>query len=251
MDPQSQNNPTIIPQTTLPTTSKRVYPLITAERNTNPKRFYAIPLLGWLIKLIMSFPVFFIFWFASLCYGIGQFINPFVVLFTGKYWNPAYTWTVRYVNLLVKINFYFLGITDKYPGFNFTINDNYKVEIPFPTVPNRWYAFPLLGFVLRFILLFPFILFGEILLYSCWLLTTASSFHVLFKKYYPESAHELAVDSMRVYSALILYFAGISDTYPSFKISKKHLILKIVFIVLGGLLFLSTFANNPQTPSSY
>ena len=75
-------------------TSKRLYPIISINRIKDPRRAYAFPIFGGLVKIITLIPQMFMLWFASLCVGISLLINPFVVLFTCKYWMPAYDWVV-------------------------------------------------------------------------------------------------------------------------------------------------------------
>ncbi len=224
--------------------SKRMYPIITINRIKDPKRSYAFPIFGGLTKGIILIPQFAMLWFASLCMGVGLLINPFVVLFTGKYWMPAYNWVVRFVNIQVKISFFFSGLTNRYPGFNFSIQDSYIVTVPYPTAPSKLYAIPLFGFAVRAILTLPFNIYSSVLTSGSSVMASFSSFSVLFKGYYPESTYELERDSLRVNLAGTLYFAGISDTLPTYKISKNHLGLKMIFIIIGAILTILNMLSN-------
>ncbi len=224
--------------------SKRLYPIFIIDRNQNPNRFYATPMIGGIVKTFMLIPVVFMLWFAILCLGVSLLINPFVVLFTGKFWTPAYNWVVKYASLQTKIYLFVNGLTDKYPGFHFAIRDSFILNIPYPTVPSKLYAIPLLGFAIRFVLLLPFAIFAEIILNSASVMAIFSSFSVFFKKYYPESTHEFVRDSIRLELAGTLYSTGISDTLPTYKISKNHLLLKLLFIVPGIILMLLNNAGN-------
>jgi hypothetical protein len=226
------------------TVSKRLYPVITINRIKDPRRAYAFPIFGGLVKLITLIPQMFMLWFASLCVGISLLINPFVVLFTGRYWMPAYDWVVKYTNLQVKMSFFLYGLTNRYPGFSFSIQDSYIVNVPYPTVPNKLYAIPLLGLAIRAIPMIPFSIYSSILSNAGSVMAFFSSFGVLFKGYYPESTFELVRDATRVNMAASLYFAGISDTVPTFKISKNHLGIKLLFIFFGVLLTILNTINN-------
>ena len=102
------------------------------EKIENPNRFYAVPVLGFLIKLIFIIPVGIELLFLAIGYFVVSFINSLIVLFTGKYWHFAYQWGLGIIQLTIKSHFYFYGLTDKYPGFNLEINDHYQVGIAYP-----------------------------------------------------------------------------------------------------------------------
>lgn len=213
----------------------RLYPIVSIERIKNPSRFYAFPIVGGLCKFIILIPVFILLWFGSLVAGVCLLINAFVVLFTGRYWLTAYVWVKRVVNLNAKVMFFTTGLTDKYPGLDYELHDNFKVEFSMPKEPNKLYALPLLGLLFRTILLIPFSLFSSIVQNAVNAMTVCSSFSVLFRGYYPESTFELVRDNVRLQLAEFLYSAGISDTIPTMRISKNHLKIKLFFILIGFL----------------
>lgn len=221
-----------------------MYPIIEIERIKNPRQFYAFPVVGGIVKAVMLIPQYLMLFFAGLCFGIAMLINPFVVLFTGKYWKPAYDWAIKYINIQVKITFFSRGLTDKYPGFTYDIEDNFSVTVNYPNNPNKLFAIPFLGFLARAVVMIPFGIYSQVLLSASNVMSIFSSPAVLFKKYYPESTYELARDAVRTDAASSLYFAGISDTMPTYKISKNHLALKLLFIVLGAILFIFNSSND-------
>jgi hypothetical protein len=140
-----------------------------------------------------------------------------------------------------------LGVTDNYPGLKNNLPDNFSLTIPYPVSPNRLFAFPLLGFLFRSFFLIPFFVFYIIVAYGYYFLYILSSIPVFFKGYFPESTHELIVDGVRIGIAISLYLAGISDTYPSFKISMNHKVIKIIALAVGTLYLVSVILNNNTT----
>lgn len=252
--PSTQNPPVLPPQDpqlSAPQPSN-LYPIININRPEKPNRFYAIPLIGILIKIIILIPVG--FWLGIL--GIGGFfvsiINATVVLFSGKYWKVAYNYNLGLMRLYIKTAFFVQGLTDKYPGLNRTINDNYSVDVSYPEHSSRLFAIPLIGALLRIILLIPYFIFQNVLSNASNAGVVISFFPVLFMGKYPESTFELARDSVRVSQGTFVYMSGISDKYPSFKISWNHKIIKIILIIIGALLFLgNTFGNMGSQNNSY
>ncbi len=218
-----------------------IYPVFTVKHIQNPNRLYAIPLLGALFKFIILIPQFIMILFVVIVFLlVALLINPFVVLFTGKYWSVTHSLAVAYVTLLTKVMLYLPGLTDKYPGFNFQANEDFTLDIPCPTAPNRLFAIPFFGGLARYILLIPFMIFITVLEFTSWLAMVGSSFVVLFAGKYPESTYELSRDYWRISIAYIMYFFGLSDSYPSFWISMNHKDIKIALIVLGAIFYIST-----------
>ncbi|HEX8966040.1 MAG TPA: DUF4389 domain-containing protein [Patescibacteria group bacterium] len=218
--------------------NKRMYPTIAIEVNENPRKMYAIPVFGFILKIIMIVPVSIeiaVLGFADL---FVLLINSFIVLFTGKYWKVSYDLNVALIRMAIKVNFFIFGLTDKYPGFGLAIKDNYSVNIPINQHPNRFYAIPILGGLVRIILLIPYLIYSSVLNYASYIAILVSWIPVLFGGYYPETTFEITRDANRIAQATSAYMAGLSDTYPSFWVSMNHKALKIILIILGILALL-------------
>lgn len=234
-----------------PKTKNNLYPEIKIGINEKPNRFYAFPLIGFLTKVIILIPVF--IWVAILGFvqGILLIINSFSVLFTGKYWKTAYEFSLGLMRLSIKVSYFMQGLTDKYPGFSRSIDqDNFSVDLAFPESPNKLYAIPIIGGLIRIILLIPYFIYQAVISYAANIGVFVSFFPVLFMGKYPESTYELARDSIRVSQAVTAYMSGLSDKYPSFYISMNHKTVKIILIVLGALIMLLNLGNARRQPSN-
>ena len=235
-----------------------VYPDLKATLPQNPQRFWAVPLLGILVKIIIVIPQFIELLFLSIAWVFVWIANSFVVLFTGKYWDTAYILTMGIMRLSTKVMFYMYGFTDKYPGFDFAIHDTYSIEMAKPEHPNRLFAIPVLGGLARIILLIPYFIWGTILYYGSGVGILVSFAPVLFAGKYPESTFELGRDYVRISLATSVYMSGLSDSYPSFAISWNHKVVKIILIILGVLLYIgdilsgdSRSTNKMYSPDTY
>lgn len=229
-------------------TGPRMYPVLDVPRIANPNRMWAFPIFGFVVKLVVLIPVF--FWLMLLGLAVlvvGVLINPLVVLFTGKYWQTSYELVSGYIKLGVKASFFLVGLTNKYPGFSLTIEDAYKVGIDMPKTSNRLYAIPVLGGIIRLILLIPYLIWETIINYGAGLGIVVSFVPVLFMGKYPETTYELFRDYTRLNVASTMYLFGLSDTYPSFWISKNHLVAKIILIILGMVLYSFNVATQDKT----
>lgn len=240
-----------IPQ--VPVTDGNFYPEIIIEKTQNPNRFYAFPIIGFLVKSIFLVPLFMEIFFLTAISVFVNLVSPFIILFTGQYWDFAYKVNIGIFIFGLKLSFYFYGLTDKYPGFSLQSNGLFEFKIDKPVKPSRLLAFPLFGTLIRMILLTPYLIFSYIIqsaamiggFYLAWM-------PVLFLGKYPDSIFELIIDSSRMSSAYMLYLQNISDKYPSFKISMNHKWKKIILICLAilfviiNLIFSILFPDNKK-----
>lgn len=223
---------------------KNIYPNFYIAPNKNPNRLYAFPFFGVLIKIILLIPVFIEAIFLAIAVPIVLLITWIVVEFTGKYWSHGYYFFVGALRFWTKISVFMYGMSDKYPGFNFSTNGMFTLEIEKPVKPNRWLAIPLIGFLVRLILLIPYHIFSQVLQNGSTIAWVITWFTVLFKKKFPESLYEFEFDTHRVSLAASVYLFGLSDKYPSFAISMNHQTIKILLIVGGALLTAANWGDS-------
>lgn len=243
---------------------KNLYPEIESKLIKDPNRFYAVPLIGGFVKIIMLIPVVVELFFVQIAAGILTFLNSFVVLFTGSYWKPAYELNLGVISMTIKIAYFFSGLTDTYPGFSLQSKE-IPIKIALPVKPNRLFAIPIFGGLARIVLLIPFLIYMMIIQRAAGIGMVVSSIPVLFTGKYPESTYELMRDSVRLTQAVVMYTAGLADTYPTFWISMNHKVIKWILIILSILFMLNSYVfpwitgkanrNNMkyqyQYPSSY
>jgi hypothetical protein len=226
------------------------YPKLVIKNNAYPRLLFAFPFVGILIRLILTIPVNILLLIYSCWYAILWFAVPFVILFTGKYPDSFYHFFLGYMRMYSKIAFYIAGLTDKYPGFGLDGNGIVELDFPKPQAPSRALGIPLIGFIVRIVLLIPYLIFESVLSNGTQWAVMFSWFAVLFKKRYPESLYEFVTDYLRVANASTIYVTYLSDTYPSFQISMKHKRVKILLIVLGALGFLNGGMHNTSNNTS-
>lgn len=216
-----------------------LYPHFFIKPNKSPNRFYAIPLVGFFVKMLILIPVFFEVVLLFLVFIVLWTVNSFVILFTGRYWETAYTFFLGFMHYGAKISAYIYGLTDHYPGFTLSDERLFELTIPKPAHPNRWLAIPLIGLIIRSILIIPYHIFMQILGNGSWVAMIIAWFPILTKGVFPESAYEFEQDTIRVSMAYLCYLTGLSDRYPSFQLSMKHQTIKILLLIAGALLFAS------------
>ncbi len=229
-----------------------IYPKLSVAQIQDPNRFYAVPLVGFLIKCVMLIPVAIELIFLLFVQYFANVINSFVVLFTGKYWDTAYMLNLGTMRLTTKTSLFFFGLTNKYPGFEFAITDPLmSLDIPKPEHPNRFFAIPVFGGIARFILLIPYVIYASVIGNAAWLGAVIISFYVLFVGKYPESVYEITRDSVRLSLSSRAYIDGLSDSYPSFWISMNHQTVKLLLIIFAVLLNIGRIGSSFSNKSNY
>lgn len=219
-----------------------MYPEIQIDHNKKPNRFYAVPLLGFVVKAFMIIPVGIELWALRVAQFFFSMLNSVNIFFRGRYWKMAYELNLGIMQLETNVAFFLYGITDTYPGFSLHTT-NYSLAMDFNKTPNRVLATPLLGVIFRVVLLIPYAIYRQVISFAAFLSVVVGWMWVLFAGRYPETTYEIVVDSVRIDQAVNMYYLGMSDTYPSWKISMNHKTLKIVLLVLAALLTLMTFSG--------
>lgn len=215
------------------TAPANIYPKFSIAHIKNPTRFWAFPVLGGLIKILIMAPVFIELVFVGLyVLIITVFINSLVVLVTGKYWRHCYNVNTGLLKLGAKIHLYFIGLSNKYPGFSLDVH-GFDLNFTYPQTSNRYFAIPIFGGLARLVLLVPYLVYNGAISKGAFLGVIISSLWVLFKGRYPETSYEFARDALRLNISQTLYFTGIEDKYPSFYISLDHATLKLLLIIFA------------------
>lgn len=105
---------------------------LSITKPAKPNRILAIPLLGFIFRVIVIIP--FNIWQSIVGYGaqIGAWVSSFVVLFTGKYPESTYELVRDGERLKIAASMWLMGVSDGQKGSiesypNFWISFNHKV----------------------------------------------------------------------------------------------------------------------------
>lgn len=226
---------------------KALYPDIQIALIKSPNRFYAVPLLGFFIKVVMIVPVALELWVLKLAQFLFSILNSLNIFFRGRYWKIAYELNLGIMQLETNVSFFLFGLTDVYPGFSLHPT-MYQLSMNFNKSPNRVLATPLLGMFFRLVLMIPYVIYSQVVSIAAFLAAAVGWESVLFNGRYPETVYEIVRDSVRVSQASNMYFLGMSDAYPSFWISLNHKTLKIILLVVASLIFLMNFSGRFFAP---
>lgn len=80
-------------------------------------RFYALPLLGYVVRLLLLLPHMILTVLLGLLVGLLQLVLWLPVLLTGRYPKWGYSFVGGYLRWSTRLQAFSLGLTDQYPPF--------------------------------------------------------------------------------------------------------------------------------------
>lgn len=198
--------------------AQRGYPVrVDFPESNRRSRFYAFPVIGFIVKMIMLIPFFIANFFVTLIIGILMLFTWIPAFFFGRYPRVALRWYGGHIRWMVRVYSFMYGITDKYPSLNFDDNtgDGYvTVTYGAKRLSNRLYSCPIVGMLLKTVMLLPHVLITFVLL----LLTSLSMlivwFPVLIGGRYPRWALGLIAGTVRYIARAQAFWYGLTDSYP-------------------------------------
>ena len=194
------------------------YPIaLNISRPTSPSRFWAIPIVGICVKALILIPHFIVLYVLLLILGLAHVVIWIPVLFTGKYPSWGFSLTAGLIRWVVRLYMYLYGLSDEYPKFSFQAPGD--IEIAQPESSSRFFAIPIIGYLVKIIILIPHLVVLYVLNLVLGLCQLVIWIPVLFTGEYPDWAFGLVKGftlwSARVYS----YLFGLTDAYPPFSFS--------------------------------
>jgi len=80
-------------------------------------RFWAIPLVGYVARILVLIPHFIVMLLIGIVVGLAMLVLWIPVLFAGRYPKWGYALVGGYLRWNLRVNAFFLGLTDEYPPF--------------------------------------------------------------------------------------------------------------------------------------
>jgi hypothetical protein len=194
------------------------YPIVLSTgRPVSSNRFWAIPLIGAFVKGIILIPHFIVLYVLGLVNAAAHLVIWAFVLFTGHYPDWAFNLNAGLLRWATRVAMYLYGITDDYPAFSMEAPGD--IVIARPTSSSRFFAIPIVGFVVKGIILIPHFIVLYVLGFVVALCELVIWIPVLFTGQLPQWAFQLVAGTtlwaVRVYA----YLLGLTDEYPPFAFS--------------------------------
>ncbi len=195
---------------------------VPAEHN----RLWAIPVLGILVKLIILIPHLLILSVLGAVAELLALVTWIPVLSGGHYPSWGYDVIGGTLRWSANVNAYLYGLTDRYPPFRLGQaaegEEPYDVDVDFnvPEEHNRLWAIPVIGIVIKLIILIPHLILLYVLAIVATVLALITWIPVLFGGHYPSWGYEIIGGYLRWSTRLNAYLFGLTDQYPPFRLGR-------------------------------
>lgn len=203
----------------------QAYPInVLYEHPARYNRFWAIPIVGILVKSIILIPHFIVLYILSMIVSLALLILWAPVLLGGKYPEWGYALLGGTLRWSARVMAFTLGLTDEYPPFTFRSSSedgrlfSTQVQIEIPPRNSRWWAVPLLGYAVKAIILIPHLVVLSVLGSIAAILMLVLWIPVLFGGSYPDWGLRVVGGTMRWSTRFTAYLYGLTDRYPPFSL---------------------------------
>jgi hypothetical protein len=202
-----------------PGATTSAYPIdVQIDYPTNPGRFYAIPLIGFLARVLLLIPHIIALYILGLVVAVCQLFTWVPVLFTGTYPRGLYDLASDVIRWYHMIPAYGYGLTDIYPPFGLSNKAGFPVQITYdyPGQSVRFWAIPLLGWIAKEVILIPHFIVLYVLGVVAGLMALVAWIPVLFGGTYPRWAYDFITGYIRWSTRVFSFLLGLTDKYPPF-----------------------------------
>jgi hypothetical protein len=199
------------------------YPVrLEVTRPESQSRITNFPLgIGSFIRFLLLIPHFFILYFFQIVANLIYFIATFAILFTGRYPEGMFRFYVGYTRWMANVYSYFTGVHDRYPPFSIEEQPDYPLHLEVDYVPSasRLLNFPVLGLIIKVILLIPHFIVVYFLVLAAFVVVFIAQFAILFTGSFPAGMHSFVVGVGRWWMRINAYLYALTDKYPPFSFS--------------------------------
>jgi hypothetical protein len=165
------------------------------------------------IKWLLAIPHFVILYFLQLAWQVVTFIAIFAILFTKKYPEGLFKFSVGYRRWNLNNMAYVLLLRDEYPPFSLDAGQYpAALEVDYPQDLNRWLP------LIKWLLVIPNIIVAAVVMIVAIVLTFIAWFAILFTGKYPEGMFKFVVGALRWSERANGYATLFTDKYPPFSL---------------------------------
>lgn len=187
----------------------------------NPSKLFAIPILGLLLREILLIPHLIILYVLHIVVSILQYVLWIPVLFTGRYPDWGHLIVGGTLSWNTRASAYLFGLSDTYPAFSLadpgTGTEAQMLFQPAPT-SSRLYAVPLLGFVVKAIILIPHLIALYVVFIIAMVANLFTWIPVLTAGRYPDWGYKWVGGALRWSTRVYAFWFGLTDVYPPFRL---------------------------------
>ena len=198
------------------------YPVnVSYDRSAPITRFWGIPILGVGIRYLLLIPHFILLFFVAIVAALMMLVTWIPVLILGRFPGWGYRWIGGYFGWTVRMQAYLQLLTGTYPPFSLS-GEEHPVSVRFDEGVriNRLWGIPLVGVLIRGILLIPHyivLMLISILVGILWLVTWIP---VLFLGRQADLIYTIVGGFTRWWFRVLAYQLLMVDRYPPFSLGE-------------------------------
>ena len=198
------------------------YPVnVSYDRAARINRLWGIPALGYIVRAILLIPHFILLWLIGILAALMTLVTWIPVLLLGRFPGWGYRWIGGLMGWATRVQAYLGLMTPTYPPFSLS-GEGHPVSVRFDEGVriNRLWGIPVLGVLIRAILLIPhFIVIWllAILVAFLWLFTWLP---VLVLGRQADVVYTVIGGWTRWYFRVIAYLMLMVDRYPPFSLGE-------------------------------
>jgi hypothetical protein len=198
------------------------YPVnISFVRRARINRFWGIPLLNWLLRAIALIPHVIVLCLVAIVVAIISLFTWIGVLVNGRFPRIGYRWVGGYLRWTIRVLAWFLLLSGTYPPFSLSGEEHpIRVRIEEGQPINRLWGIPILGYLVRAIVLIPHFIVLWVLAILVYLLLLVSWIPILIYGRQADLVYSIVGGYLRWTLRVWAYFALLDDRYPPFSLGE-------------------------------
>lgn len=198
------------------------YPVnISYVRRARIGRFWGIPYLGWLIRAIALIPHVIVLAFLGLVVWVLSLFLWIGVLVNGRFPAIGYRWVGGYLRWWIRVVSWLWLLSGTYPPFSRHDEEHpLRVRIEEGQPINRFWGIPILGYLVRAIILIPHFIVLWALGVLAGLLVIFAWIPVLIYGRQADLVYTVVGGYLRWALRVAAYFMLLTDRYPPFSLGE-------------------------------
>jgi len=187
-------------------------------------RLWGLPLIGFAVRFLLLIPHFIVLVCLGIAVAFVMYLTWIPVLFTGRQAGFVYAIVGGYLRWSTRLTAYLYLITSGYPPFSLLGEDDYRVRVEIDENQriNRLWGIPLIGFMVRAIILIPHYIVLWLIGIAAFVLIAFSWVPVLLLGRQAQLVYSVVGGWLRYSLRVTTYLLLLHDRYPPFSLGNEE-----------------------------
>jgi Domain of unknown function (DUF4389) len=183
-------------------------------------RYWGILWLGMWLRVILLIPHFIVLYFVGAVAFLATLLTWIPVLLTGRYPGWGYMLVGGYLRWALRVGAWATLLSGSYPSFTGAEKEGQQVRVRFDQERpiGRFWGIPVVGILIRYIILIPHFIVLWLLGIVVWILIVFAWIPVLFYGRQADLVYSVVGGWMRWYTRVVAYLLLLSGPYPPFRL---------------------------------